>query len=64
MEPLKTVTSDWLKDYDPLFDLFEEEMRASEAVAKTTAAAAEYYYCYNNEYDLNNYYNDELSLMD
>lgn len=62
MEPL--IATDWLKDYDPLFDLFDEEMRCSSSTQ--SGMGADYF----NEYDLNNnYYNpcykqtDELSLI-
>jgi len=51
------MATDWLRDYDPLFDLFDEEMRASQVTPSD----------YLNEYDLNSYnpnkLTDELSII-
>lgn len=59
MDTLVTQT-DWLKDYDPLFDLFDEEMSATGQATFTSD-----YFC---DYDLTShlycpYKTDELSIF-
>lgn len=69
------MSTDWIADYDPLFDLFDEEMRTGpEAAAMNGAFDAgqlDYYHALG-DYDLNQYYypnhfksqqTDELSVL-
>lgn len=48
------IATDWLKEYDPLFDLFDEEMRANQAAGCfATSNYVNDYECYDLNYNCN-----------